>query len=157
MKRFDSKGMLIIPNPMKAENICKKDKVIVIKQCYCQDGHSLISEKAIFNGFHGIIIKVVREHQEGLVALSPVYGYKSRVAMNVDLIDGDIWTILCPVCNKPIPAYDRCECGGDLICLFLDKKASYSHCICLCNRIGCFNAGIRYGEDQLNDKAMEIL
>jgi hypothetical protein len=157
MKRFDSKGMLVIPNPIKAESICKHDKVIVVKECYCQEGHNLISDKAIFNGFNGIILKVVREDQEGLVALSPVYGYKSRVAMNVELKEGEIWTVLCPICNKPMPAYDQCDCGGDLICLFLDKKANYSNCICICNRIDCFNAGIKYGEDLLNSKSLDAL
>jgi len=149
MKRFDSKGMLIIPNPVSSESICKQKQILLVKECYCQNGHNLISKSAIFNGFEGIVIKVRRGDKEGLVALSPVYGYKSRVSLNVDLFEDEIWEILCPQCNASLPIYSECACGGNMIALFTDKEASFANCIGICNRIGCYNAGIQHSNELL--------
>jgi len=149
MKRFDSKGMLVIPNPVSSESICKQKKLLLVNECYCQNGHNLISNSAIFNGFKGIVIKVRRGEQEGLVALSPVYGYKSRVSLNVDLFDEQIWEICCPQCRVSLPVYSDCSCGGNMIALFTDKGASFSNCIGICNRIGCYNAGIQHSNELL--------
>ena len=65
MKIFNAKGMLVIPNPLTSEKICKHKKIVVVKECYCSNGHNLISHKAIFNGFPGIIFKVRRKNEEG--------------------------------------------------------------------------------------------
>lgn len=155
MKRFDSKGMLIIPNPVSATSICKSKKLLLVKECYCQNGHDLICSKAIFNGFHGIVIKVKKGDHEGLVALSPVYGYKSRVSLNVDLEDEEIWEIRCPACDVVLPVYNRCECGASMIALFTDKEANFSNCIGICNRIGCYNAGIQHSNELLTQSMIQ--
>ena len=149
MKRFDSKGMLVIPNPVSSESICKQKQLLLVSECYCQNGHNLISNSAIFNGFKGIVIKVRRREKEGLVALSPVYGYKSRVSLNVDLFEDEIWEICCPQCGVSLPVYSECACGGNMIALFTDKKASFSNCIGICNRIDCYNAGIQHSNELL--------
>lgn len=149
MKRFDSKGMLIIPNPVSSESICKSKQLLLIKECYCQNGHNMISNKAIFNGFAGIVIRVRRGNEEGLVALSPVYGYKSRVSLNVCLFDDQIWDICCPQCNVILPVYSSCACGGNMIALFSDKEANFANCIGICNRIGCYNSGIQHSNELL--------
>jgi hypothetical protein len=151
MKRFDSKGMLVIPNPMQAESICKNREVLIVKACHCPNGHDMVSSKAIFNGFNGIVFRVKRGEEEGIVALSPVYGYKSRVSLNVELKEGQIWKVYCPVCDTPLPVYSECQCGGDVICLFLDKEKDFNNCIGICNRIGCGNAGIKFGDEIMWD------
>lgn len=149
MKRFDSKGMLVIPNPVSSESICKQKQLLLVKECYCQNGHNLISNSAIFNGFKGIVIKVRRGNQEGLVALSPVYGYKSRVSLNVDLFDDQVWEICCPQCGVTLPTYSDCACGGKMIAIFTDQTANFANCIGICNRIGCYNAGIQHSNELL--------
>lgn len=149
MRRFDSKGMMVFPNPMTRESICKSKKIVVVKACYCQNGHSLVSERAVFNGFQGIVFKVKNKRREGLVALSPVYGYKSRVSLDADLEEGEIWEVRCPVCDVELPVFSECSCGGSLLTLFADQKADFNHCIVICNRIGCFNAGINQGSEML--------
>jgi hypothetical protein len=153
--RFNTKGMMIIPNPIKSGSICRQKELIVVQSCYCPNGHNLISPQAVFNGFEGIILKIRREGQEGLVALSPVYGYKSRVALRVEMEEGQIWKVSCPHCDEPLPLYDKCECGADMICLFLDKSANFGSSICICNRIGCHHAGIHYS-DEIISKHMSV-
>lgn len=143
MKRFNRKGMLIFPNPIRKTEICKQKDIIVIEHCYCHNGHSLITDRAVFNGFNGIILKICREKLEGLVALSPVYGYKSRVSLDLQLKSGEIWKVCCPECNEALPIFSECSCQARIFTLFLDKKANFSKCILLCNRIDCFNAEIK--------------
>ncbi len=142
MKIFNSKGMLVIPNPVSKESICKSPNIVIVKECYCPNGHNLISDQAVFNGFDGIVIRVKKGADEGLVALSPVYGYKSRVSLNVDLNDGEIWDVFCPECHKELPVYSRCDCGGQMVVMFSTPEASFTDCIGICNRIGCGHAGI---------------
>ena len=95
MKRFDKKGMMIYPNPKKKESPCRKEKVLVVEECYCQAGHSLISGKVKFDGFSGILFKVKRAGQVGLVALSPVYGCDHRISLDLELTDGEIYDFHC--------------------------------------------------------------
>ncbi len=66
MKLFNSKGMMLFPNPIKKEEICKQKNLLVVNECYCQNGHNLISDQAIFNGFNGILIKLKRKMFQGL-------------------------------------------------------------------------------------------
>ena len=147
MKRFDKKGMMLFPNPIKKTEICKYKELLVVEECYCQNGHSLISEKAVFNGFNGIIFKICNGEESGVVALSPVYGYKSRVSLDLTLKSGDIWDVCCPECQERLPTYSECSCGGKIFALFLSQKADYSKCILLCNRIDCFNAEIKLKQE----------
>lgn len=138
---------MIFPNPISKEKICRSKNILVIKECFCHNGHNLISDKAVFNEFNGIVFKIKNKDHEGLVALSPVYGYKSRVSMDVDLNEGDIWEVLCPECNEKLPIFSECSCNAELVTIFLSKCADFSNCITLCNRIGCFNACIQYGNE----------
>jgi hypothetical protein len=149
MSRFNDKGMMLFPNPMRREKICKSENIIVIGECFCHNGHNLISPRAVFNGFNGIIIKIKKDKREGLVALSPVYGYKSRVSLDIELIESDIWELLCPYCDETLPKYADCTCGGEMIAMFLDQTKDFANCIAVCNRIGCLNAGLTYGNELL--------
>lgn len=134
---------MLFPNPIKKTEICKHKELLVIEKCFCHNGHNLINEHAVFNGFSGIMLKVCRGGQSGTVALSPVYGYKSRVTLDISLKSGEIWDVCCPVCDEHLPVYSECTCGGKIFALFLNKKTDFSKCILLCNRIDCFNAEIK--------------
>jgi len=87
MERFDKKGMMIYPSPIR-KIIREKEKVLVIKECYCPRGHSLINPRAVFNGFEGIELKVRAGDREGRIVLSSIAGDKSRVAIGIDLKSG---------------------------------------------------------------------
>ncbi len=150
--------MMLFPNPMRQSKICKSENVLVVQQCFCPNGHNLTSPKAIFNGFSGIIVKVKDEERqkEGLVALSPVYGYRSRVSLDIDLGQDMIWKMYCPQCDEPLATYTDCKCGGQMVVMFLDDKHEFENCIAICNRIGCTNAGIQYGNELLTHSSFEV-
>ena len=157
MKLFNNKGMMLFPNPIKKSEICKNRNLLIVKECYCHHGHSMISQQAIFNGFEGILVKVKRKEVVGHVALSPVYGYKSRVTVDTQLHKDEIWEICCPTCNEPLPKFMGCDCQGDLVAIFLDKEANFSNCILICNRIDCFNAEIKYNNELIHYSGVDAL
>ncbi len=157
MKLFNSKGMMLFPNPMKKSQICKNKNLLVIKDCYCQNGHNLISDNAIFNGFKGILLKIKKDEHEGMVALSPVYGYKSRVSMDLPIKSNEIWEAYCPECHEKLPYFADCSCHGSLFALFLDQHADFSNSILICNRIDCFNAEIKYNNEHVHYSGVDML
>lgn len=150
MKIFDKDGLLLIPYDIKDE-IKEIKKVVVIKECFCPNGHNLIDKKASFNGNSGILIKAKKKNgQEGLIALSPIYGDKTRVALNIELENGEILELLCPHCNVALPTYSKCHCGGDLKAMFLVPKEDFTNCVGICNKVDCPNAEIKAGGELLN-------
>lgn len=157
MKRFDKKGMMIYPNPRINESPCGKEKVLVVKECYCQSGHSLISEQAKFDGFKGILFKVKRAGREGVVALSPVYGCDHKISLDMELLDGEIYDFHCSVCDEALPFYNLCDCGAFMTTFFTTKDADFKSVIAICNRVGCHNAEINLGENLLTDLMLNAL
>jgi len=141
---------MVFPNTIKRTEICKNKDILVVENCYCQHGHNLINKHAVFNGFSGIMLKASRGKQSGIVALSPVYGYKSRVSLDLNFTKGEVWEISCPHCDEVLPTYSECSCGGNLFILFLNPDADYTNAIVLCNRIDCFNAEIKHESEMMH-------
>jgi hypothetical protein len=157
MALFDKKGMLFIPTPERVKIISKTSSILAINQCYCPEGHNLVSDRAIFDGYEGILLKVKKGKHHGYVALSPFYEVKSRISIDIKLIKNDLLDILCPICNVTLPAYYPCSCGGNLITLFLDATADYSNCILICNRVDCFNAELRFHNELIRYDGVDQL
>ena len=145
MQRFDKKGMLIVPNPVEKPESAV-EKVIVVNELYCPDGHSLISNRATFNGYPGILVTAVQgDGSKGLLALSPIYGEKSRVALGLELVSGEQLELRCPHCSVALPTHSLCACGASLVSLFLDTETKFTHCIGVCERVDCANAKVISG------------
>lgn len=146
MKLFDKKGIMIIPVPEKHQVTTKE--IIVIKECFCPNGHRLIHKKARFGDYDGIVIGVNQVSGKGLIALSPVYGDKSRISIDIDLHEGELLNLVCPECNVCLPVYGNCECGGELMVMFMKPEKDFMNCVGICNRVGCKHAEIK-NEGQL--------
>ncbi len=123
---------------------------MVVKQCYCPNGHDLINPKVNVRGYKGILIKIKRGKDEGFMALSPICGDKSKYTIDIEVSEGEIIDLLCPDCDVPLPVYAPCDCGGDMITLFCDKHGNFCNCIGVCNRVGCSHAEIKRGSDLFN-------
>lgn len=54
MNMYDEDGMMIFPNPIKKE-IKESKNVLVIKECFCPNGHGLLNSRVSFSGFPGVI------------------------------------------------------------------------------------------------------
>ncbi len=154
MERFDQKGMMIFPNPEKKEKENSPADLVVIGRCYCPNGHNLVSEQAVFDGFNGIMLKVRNAGREGMVSLNPVYGLKHRVSLNISLIKDELLEVSCPHCGVALPVYSECSCGGNLVTLFLDEKPDYTNSILVCNRVDCPNAQIKLHNEMVHYDGM---
>ena len=157
MKRFNAQGMLLFPNPIRKSRLRKPRRLLLISECYCHNGHNLISDRAIFDGHKGIMLKIKHNDRQGLVALSPVYGYKTRVSLDLPLYTDEVYAVFCPTCNEKLPSFSRCSCEADLFALFLDRNADFSNCILICNRIDCFNSEIKYRDEILHYTGVDHL
>ncbi len=138
MKIFDNKGMMIFPNPKK--DVKESEKLIIVKECFCSNGHNLISKKVNFNGFDGIYLKATHNSKKGYIGLSPVFGDNSRVFIDLDVKKGDVPDLYCPHCDAPLPVYSSCSCGGKILALFTTSKLEFANCIGICNKVDCVNS-----------------
>ena len=141
-QRFNEKGMMIFPNPIKTRTPRAK-KVLVVKNLFCPNKHSLITDRVKFNGHSGILIKIQKKQKTGLLALSPVYGEQNRISLDIDLSSGEILRLFCPACDTELPIHTPCSiCGANLVSFFLTRDVDYANCIGICNRVDCVNASI---------------
>jgi hypothetical protein len=137
---------MIIPTPEKIKP--EQKELIVIRECFCPNGHNLVTSKVKFNDRDGILLTIKRKSKKGKIALSPVYGDKSRISIDVDLKEGDLVQLFCPDCKVKLSTYADCECGGELVVMFTQPAIDYKNCIGICNRVGCRHAEIK-NEGQL--------
>lgn len=156
MEIFDKDGMMIFPNPIRKE-IRENQHVLAVKECFCPNGHSLMSSRALFNGIAGIMLKVKLRNKKGLVALSPVYGDKSKISIDIDLVDKELLELSCPKCSAALPTYSKCICGADKVALFLNRKIDFNDCIGICTRVNCFNSEIKSSNDLLTEAGLQTL
>jgi len=142
MKIFDNKGLMIIPSPKdpKAE---KEAQAVIIKKCFCSNGHNLVSKQAQFGTHEGIVLEVIMDDKLGILALSPVYGDKSRITLGIILEVGKLVQLVCPVCKVKLPVFSSCDCGGDLLVMFTGALNDFNNCVGVCNRVGCKHAEIK--------------
>ena len=148
MERFNERGMLIIPNP--AKETAAAEKILVVSTLFCPNGHSLISSRAVFNGYPGILIKVRKGTHQGLMALSPIYGSRARISLDIKLKKGDIVDLHCPVCDIILPVHSPCSCGADLIAFFPTQPSDFTNCIALCNRVDCINSHVLINDEVIS-------
>jgi len=149
--------MLVFPNHRGKKKICEEDKLLVFTECYCPNGHNLVTSNARFNDFDGILLKISKEEQEGHIALSSVYGCKTRVVVGIQLKKGVQYKLSCTECGVQLPFFSKCHCGGDIFALFLDKNINYDSFVGACNRIGCTNAYIQIGKELITSARLEKL
>lgn len=119
----------------------------VVEQCFCPNGHNILSEKHRYSGHPGILLKLKAAGREGLLSLSPIIGDPARTFHDFKQVSGEIVDICCPICEQPFPIYNQCGCNAHLIALFTSLKSDYSDCIGICQRIGCLNAEIISGRE----------
>lgn len=149
--------MMVFPNPKRQRKICTEEKLLVFTECYCPNGHNLITSNARFDEFNGILLKISKGKKEGHIALSSVYGCKARVTIGIQLKEGEKYKLSCTECGEKLPVFSKCHCGGDIFALFLDKNIKYDSFVGACNRIGCANAYIQIGKELITSARLETI
>jgi hypothetical protein len=90
-----------------------------------------------------------------LVAISPIFKDRSRIYLDVDLADGEEVEILDPSNGESLPVFDKCECGSDLVAIYLTPEKSLKDSAVICRRIGCQNSEIRSGGEIVSQRLLE--
>lgn len=119
----------------------------VVDQCFCPNGHNILSDQHPYSGHPGILLKLKTADREGLLSLSPIISDPARNFHGFEQVSGEIVEICCPICDQPFPIYNQCGCTAHLIALFTSPKNDYSDCLGICQRIGCLNAEIISGRE----------
>lgn len=112
----------------------------VITECYCPNGHTILTDTASFQGHLGLTLKLKSKTSEGLLVISPVLGDRDRLFIDFEKQAGEVVEICCPTCSEPFPVYNVCPCGAHLVALFTSLKAHFSQCIGICQRLGCLHS-----------------
>ena len=156
MERFDKNGMMIIPhiNPPQAE---AGKRQLVVKECYCPNGHSLIDRHTGFNGHPGIMLEVKTKDKNCKIALSPIHGEKARICLDILLESGEELELHCPECHVALPVHSTCDCGSNIVAMFLTQDADFSDCIGICQRVDCHQAHVTAGGALLSKFQDELL
>lgn len=156
-ERFDSKGMLIIPDQRRRQ-LYQAPEIFLVVHAYCPHGHEMISSRASYNGYPGLLIRVHKGRRKGLITLSPIYGEKVRVALDIDLERGELLDMRCPVCDIKLPVHSQCaSCGGDMIVFFSQPEPDFANCVAVCNRVDCPNASLTQGGRLVAESMAEAL
>jgi hypothetical protein len=73
----------------------------VITECYCPNGHSVLTAAALFQGHKALTLKLKNKTSEGLLLISPVLGDRNRTFIDFEKQVGDVVEICCPTCSDP--------------------------------------------------------
>ena len=76
------------------------EKQEVVKECYCPNGHSILTDKANFQGEPGLTLKLKSKMSEGLLVISPFIGDRDRTFIDFEKKVGEVVEICCPTCSE---------------------------------------------------------
>lgn len=130
---------MVFPNPLGKYKPCKEEKIAVVTQCFCQNGHSLINKESTFHEFSGIEIMLRSGMHTSRLFLSPIYGDPTQVLIGWQPPSQSLSAFYCPECGEELPVYTQCSCGAPVYSLFLDDSG-FRNCIGICSRNRCFNS-----------------
>ena len=149
--------MLKFPDPKDGSNCGDNTDQFVIEECYCPNGHSLISDNVMFNNFKGILVKVSKFLESGTLGLSPIFGCKNKMTNGINLKENELYDLKCPKCNVHLPIFNNCHCGGNIVSLFMNKTGEFKSFVGICNRIGCKESTIRLDNELIHESMMGVL
>ncbi len=137
-ERFSLKGMLKIPTLKKVTKEIIEEQV-VISECYCVNGHNLITKEHYLNGQPGIKLNFKSQSSDGTVILSAVIGDYNKYFLEGSWTKGEKVNMSCPECKATLPVLTSCSCSpeAEFVALGLTPKIDFNNSIALCNIIGC--------------------
>ena len=146
---------MVFPCPQQDEN--DNESILVAEECYCPNGHNLVDGKAKFSNFDGILLKIESEDgsKSGFIAMSPICGDKTRICMDFNLKQDELYKLFCPTCNTKLPIYSDCSCGGSLVTLFNTTEENFNDSFCVCNRFGCHKSVVNEVEDSYSTAKLQ--
>jgi hypothetical protein len=109
-------------------------KVLRIQNAACPNGHSLMDESHLINGYASVLVLAKYKEQIGQLHLDPIYGSFKNVS-KITVPDGELVEFLCPTCKVTLQDSDqRCSvCSAPMFAMQLPKGGIVEGCL----RNGC--------------------
>jgi hypothetical protein len=109
-------------------------KAIRIQHASCPNGHSLMDNDHLINGYASVTVLVKSKGHQGLVHLDPIYGSFKNV-FEVKVEEGGIVEFFCPHCRTSlIDEHQMCSiCSAPMFSLHLPHGGIIEGCL----RNGC--------------------
>lgn len=118
---------------------------ITVTQAYGPTGESLIGVSDVtFDGNPAVTVYVERpDGKGGLVHLSPIHGDKRKSGF-LDIPDGTICKLFCPVSRKPLDKLGPVEdgSGADYYAIYATKRLDKGPCVMITNKWGHYHSRI---------------
>ncbi|HNS74093.1 MAG TPA: hypothetical protein PKI81_11845 [bacterium] len=109
-------------------------KVLRIQNAGCPNGHSLMDEDHLINGYPSVAVLARYRDETGLIHLDPIYGSFKNISQ-ITVPDGELVEFLCPTCKVSLQDADqRCSvCSAPMFAMQLPKGGIVEGCL----RNGC--------------------
>ena len=105
----------------------------------CPAGHSLMTDKVLFDGQRAIVVKVKNKGHSSLLYLNPFYGkfeYKGEAKFEHD----DVIEVFCPECGVSLAIDDTCHlCDISMFAVQLPDGGQVE----ACPKIGCHRHSLK--------------
>ena len=160
--KFNEQGFMVIPDTKQMQ--LKKelaevlsDKIVVVRQAFCPNGHNVVQNRYKFSGFAGIHLKAEINGNKGDLILSPIFGDHSHITIDIDINLGDQPKMTCPICGVELPILKKCEnCeSGNMLVLSMREKFDITDGIAFCDVAGCPSAYILDAEKLINEEYLK--
>ena len=109
MKNTEKESIMVYPGPISTDKLDKYN-TNVFEECYCQNGHSLITDEISFFDHPAIKVRIRHKKEVSDLYISPVIGDKCKATFNSKLKTDLVYEFLCPECNVTLPFFSPCSC-----------------------------------------------
>lgn len=145
---FDADGRMKMPEQIRSGSGAAGTEV-VINAAYCPRGHNIVSMEHEVGGYPAILLGFLAGVSEGQVALSAKLGDPCKIIVSGEIPEGELATLVCPVCDTPLDILGHCTCRPDAlqVMAYLYPRRNPYQAIAFCNSLTCDNSAvIRSGE-----------
>ncbi len=109
-------------------------KVLRIQNASCPQGHSLMDENHLIDGYPSVTVLAKYDDEIGQIHLDPIYGSFKNISQ-INVPEGELVDFLCPTCQVTLQDPDqRCSvCSAPMFAMHLPKGGIVEGCL----RNGC--------------------
>lgn len=109
-------------------------KVLRIQTASCPNGHSLMDENHLINGYASVTVLAKYHDEIGQIHLDPIYGSFKNISQ-ITIPEGELVEFLCPTCQVSLQDADQhCSiCSAPMFVMHLPKGGIVEGCL----RNGC--------------------
>jgi hypothetical protein len=120
-------------------------KTLRIKHAMCPNGHSLMDDEHLINGYSSVTVRAKYGDKEGLIYLDPIYGSFTNV-YEIVVPEGECVELYCPTCGVSLSEHGQIcdECLAPMFAIYLPHGGMIDACL----RVGCHHHTLRFTDSE---------